>query len=333
MAYPLSMSAAGPVNRTARSWLGLLLLAVGLALFAWTVQHLKLDLDKVRAAAAAIGWWFLVILALTVARFALRTAAWLTLAPTPVPFGAAVAATISGDALGNLTPLGVVAGEPAKAMYLRRHGDPGRLLASLLAENFFYSVSVALYVMIASGALLLLFDHLDPSIHLSGVVALSVMAAVLVGAAWLAWQRPAVASSILGRLPVGSVRVFIDRVRLFEQDAYGAAGPGAWRLVIVSACEVGFHLLSLVESWLTFWLLTGVTSIAPALIYDGFNRVVNILFKMIPGHAGFEETGTAILADAIGYAGIDGFLQAMVRKVRMLVFASIGMVLWGRNAR
>lgn len=314
-----------------RPWMGVLLFGVGLALFVWTVRHLELRLDDVSRAFGRIGWWFAVILALTVARFALRTAAWLTLSTSEVPFGAALAATISGDALGNVTPLGVVASEPAKAMYLRRHGEPSRLLASLFAENFFYSVSVALYVILASGAMLLLFQHLDPAIHLSGVLALSAMGTVLAGAAWLAWQQPAMASAVLGRLPITRLRSLIERVRLFEQDTYGAAGPGGRRLALVSACEIGFHLLSLVESWLTFWLLTGVTAIAPALVYDGFNRVVNILFKMIPARMGVEETGTAFLAEAIGYTRPDGFLLALVRKVRMLVFAAVGMVLWGKR--
>jgi hypothetical protein len=315
-----------------RPLLGILFLAAGVALFAWLVVRLDVRWGDVRGAFRAVGWWFAAILGLTLVRFALRTLAWMTLSDESVPFASALAATLSGDAIGNVMLVGVVASEPAKAVYLRRHGDPTTLLASLAAENFFYSVSVALYVIVASGAMLLLFD-LDPRVHLWGTIALGSMATVLAGAAWVAWQQPAVASGMLGRLPFTRLQAFVERVRTFEQDSYGAAGPGGRRLAIVSGCEVGFHLLSLLECWLTFWLLTGVTAIVPALVFDGFNRVVNIVARPIPGRLGVEEGGTAILAGAIGYAPADGFLLVIVRKVRMIVFAAIGMALAVRKAR
>lgn len=314
-----------------RPWLTLVLLFAGVALFVWLVRRLDLRVADITAGFATIGWWFAAILLLAAARFALRAYAWLTLLDRPVPFRTAIAAIISGDALGNVTPLGFVASEPSKALYLGRHVEPATAFAALAAENFFYSTSVALYVVIASGALLLLFDHLDPTIHLAGTIALSGMGAVLVGAAWLAWQKPALASTLLARIPIGRLRSIVDRVRRFEQQTYGAAGHQGRRLAIVAGCEATFHVLSLAECWLTFWLLTGVTSIAPALVYDGFNRVVNIVAKPIPGRLGVEEGGTAVLAGAIGYLPTDGFMLALVRKVRMLVFSAIGLGLWIRR--
>lgn len=314
-------------------WLGGLFLVAGVGLFLWLVVRLDIGTAEIGHAFGRIGWWFAAILALALVRFGLRTAAWLALANRPVPFSSALAATISGDAIGNVMLLGFAASEPAKAMYLRRRVDPASSLAVLAAENFFYSVSVALFVILAAGALLLFFDHLDPAVHLAGVLALGSMGAVLAGAAWMAWQKPTLASALLARLPIPWLGARVERVRVFEQNSYGAAGPGARRLAVVAVCEAGFHLASFVECWLVFWLLTGETALTPALIYDGFNRVVNVLFKMIPARAGVEEGGTAFLAEAIGYTRADGFLLAIVRKVRMLVFAGIGMALSVRNSR
>jgi hypothetical protein len=105
----------------------------------------------------------------------------------------------------------------------------------------------------------------------------------------------------------------------------------------VALCEVGFHLLSLVECWLTFWLLSGETSIIPALVFDGFNRVVNVVFKAVPLRMGVEEGGTALLAVAIGHSAADGFMLGIVRKVRMIAWAAAGLGLWawrtGRQGR
>ena len=105
-----------PTGRTARPALTLLLLALGVAILAWTVRQLGLDAQDIREGFTNVGAWFAAILALSGARFVLRARAWIALTGLPIPLGSAVAATISGDALGNVTPLGLVASEPAKAL-------------------------------------------------------------------------------------------------------------------------------------------------------------------------------------------------------------------------
>lgn len=320
-----------PTGRTARPALTLLLLALGVAILAWTVRQLGLDAQDIREGFTNVGAWFAAILALSGARFVLRARAWIALTGLPIPLGSAVAATISGDALGNVTPLGLVASEPAKALYLRRHADPTHTLAALVAENFFYSVSVALYVILAAGAMFVFFD-LPPAVRAAGQISLAAMASVLVGAAWLAWRKPAIASTMLSRLPSRRMAALAARVRHFERQTYGAAAQGHRPFATVLVCELAFHALSLVECWLTFWLLTGETSIVPALVFDGFNRVVNVAAKPVPLRMGVEEGGTTLLAKAIGLAGHDGFMLVIVRKVRMIVWAAVGLALWARNA-
>ena len=215
-----------------------------------------------------------------------------------------------------------------------RHVEPGRALAALTAETFFYSVSVALYVIASAGAMLAAFT-LPDSVRWMGWIALGAMGLVVSGAVWLGWQRPAVASALLGRIPSARVRALLDRVRTFEANAYGATGTGTSRVRTVVLCDVLFHALSFVESWFTFWLLTGVTALLPALVFDGFNRVVNILFKWVPMRLGVEEGGTAILAKAIGYPSESGFVLGVVRKIRVIVWAIVGVVIlmWMRKKR
>ncbi len=318
-----------PSSRARRTVVTLLLFAAGAALLVWQIYRLDLTGTDLREGFSKVGPWFAVVLLLALARFALRSYAWMTLTGRPIPLWAAIAATVSGDALGNATPLGLVASEPAKALYLRRHTDPAHALAALTAENFFYSVSVAIYVMLGAAAMLAFFD-LDPAIHRAGVLAFAAMAAVLAGAAWLAWQQPAIASSVLARLPVGRLGTIVDRVRTFERDAYGAAGHQGRRLAVVTLCEAVFHALSFIECWLIFWLLTGVSSLLPALVFDGFNRVVNVLFKWVPMRLGVEEGGTALLAAAIGLPARSGFLLGLIRKLRVIVWVGVGFGLWVR---
>lgn len=327
------MSASSPPpGRTRRVVLSIVLLVAGLALLVWTTRRLDLKPEEIREGFSNIGAWFAAILVLSLARFVLRARAWVALTGLPLPLGPAVAATISGDALGNVTPLGLVASEPSKALYLRRHADPGFTLPPLVAENFFYSVSVAIYVIVAAAAMFAAFD-LPPGVRLIGQLSLALMAAVLIGAVWLSWQKPTMASAAIARLPGHRSRALAARIQQFEQRAYSAATSADRPLGTVALCEVGFHLLSLVECWLTFWLLAGETSFIPALVFDGFNRVVNVVAKPVPMRVGVEESGTAALAVAIGLSAHDGFMLGIVRKVRMIVWAGVGLVLWAMRTR
>jgi hypothetical protein len=306
------------------------MLAAGLAILAWTIQRLDVSAADFHLGLTNVGPWFAAILLLSFLRFVLRSYAWVVLTGLPIPLRSAVAASISGDAAGNVTPLGLVASEPAKALYLRRHADPSLTLAALVAENFFYSVSVALYVILAGGAMFFFFD-LPPAIQTLGLASLAGMAAVLAGAAWMAWQKPALLSGLVARVPVRRISALSGRIRLFEQQTYGAGRHDGSSLVKVGLAEAGFHALSLAECWLTFWLLAGVSSLIPALVFDGFNRVVNVVAKPVPFRVGVEEGGTALLATAIGLAGPDGFMLGIVRKIRVIFWAGVGMALWARK--
>jgi hypothetical protein len=130
--------------------------------------------------------------------------------------------------------------------------------AALTAENFFYTVSVAIYIMLGTAAMLGKFPVPEP-ISRAGIVALIIMAGVLAAAAWLAWQRPSVLSAALRRVPVPRLAQLADRVRSFEIDAYGAAGRRPKQLVTLATCEITFHTLSFIEAWFTLWLLTGAS--------------------------------------------------------------------------
>ena len=305
--------------------------AAGTALLIWQIQ--RTGLDRISAGFAAVTWWgFLTILVLSLGRFLARSVAWTTLLPGRQPLGTALAATISGDAVGSLTPLGLVVSEPAKAMYLSGPAGSARTLAALAAENFFYSVSVAIYVVLGTAAMLEAFS-LPVEIVRAGIVALVLMAAVLAAAAWLAWQRPAVASALLSRLPVRGLDSVVARVRDFEIQMYGSVGREGGRLGGVIACETSFHVLSFLEAWLTLWLLTGQSLPIQAFVLDTFQRVVNIVFRIVPLGLGVTQVGSELVARAIGLQPAVGLTLSLVVTARRLVWAALGMLLLLKRLR
>lgn len=306
-------------------------LVAGVALLVYQVRDAGLGAIWQRLSQVGIPG-FLAILTLSFLRLAARALAWRALLPDRVRATSVIAATLTGDAVGNLTPLSLLASEPTKAMYLGREIPPSRSAAALAAENFFYSVSVAIYIILGTGAMLAWFV-LPDDVREAGIGVLIVMAVVLGGALWLVWRRPSVISSALAWLPSTRLRALADRVRLFEQQIYGSAGHANARLAVLAACETAFHVLSFLEAWLTVWLLTGTGSPLAAFVLDTVNRVVNVIFKPVPMRVGVDEVTAEAVAIAIGLAPAVGTAMALVRKGRVVVWAIVGLGLLLLRAR
>jgi hypothetical protein len=320
-----------PMSRSSRMLIALLLTAGGVALLVWQIG--SVGFAEVRDGLRSVGWGFLGVLVLSGLRFVMRAMAWRVLLGEAVSLRRAVGAVIAGDALGNVTVLSLVVSEPAKAMYLGPPGGAARALAALTAENFFYTVSIAVYVMLGTGAMLYAFA-LPPEVVLAGQVALGLFALLLAAAAWLAWQQPKVIASALDRLHIPRLRAVVERIRQFEIDMYGAVGRQRARLGVVAGFETTFHLLSFLESWLTLWLLTGESLLLAAFVLDTFNRVSNVVFKMIPFRLGVDQFGSSFVAEAIGRSAADGLNLSIVRFGRLLIWAMVGLVLLaGRGIR
>jgi hypothetical protein len=310
------------MTRTSRTAVSLAASVAGAVLLVWYLR--RIGVDRIWAGLAAVGVGFAGILALSLARFALRAVAWTTLIGQRVPIGRALAATIGGDALGQLTPLSVLVSEPAKALFLDRDVEAGRGLAALAAENFFYGVSITTYIMLGAAAMLEAYP-VPPALRLAGVWALVMTAAALLTAGWLAWQKPSLAGATLGRLPVARLRHVIARLREFETRTYGSAGQQGGRLASVFACEALFHTLSFVEAWFTIWLLTGASRPLEAFVLDAFSRFSNIVFRIVPLRLGVDQAGSGLVADAVGLDPVTGATLSLVRTGRLIVWAAVGL--------
>jgi hypothetical protein len=308
-----------------RPAISVLFAIVGAAVLVWQIRDV--GLDAVVSGLASVGWGFAIVLVLSFLRFTARAAAWMALLDEPAPIGRAVAAVIAGDAVGK-TPLSLLLSEPAKALYLGSAAGTQRALAALAAENFFYAVSIALYITLGTGAMLLAFS-LPHELVLAGGLALGGMAAILVGAAWLAWQRPSVVSAIVERLPSRRLAAVVTRIREFEVQAYGAAGGQGARLGRVALADLAFHLLSFAEAWVTLYLLTGQSLPLEAFVLDTFSRVANIVFNWVPMRIGVDQVGSRLLAEAIGQTAAIGLNLSLVRTLRQIAWLLVGIVLLG----
>lgn len=303
----------------------------GTLLVIWLVR--SVGLTEVLAGFGAIGSaGFAGVLVLSLLRYTARSYAWTTLivpppGHSPVPLKSAVAATLGGEALGNLSFLSLLVSEPAKALYVTRHVPADEALGALTSETFFYSVSVALVIL--AGTLTLLGTFVLPEDwRTAAFAALGLMGAILLVATWLVWQRPGFTTRFsfddsrwYGRLH--------QRLSALEAITYRGLRTSPWRLMVVVGCEVAFHVLSIIESWLILYLLTGQSQWLNAFLFDTLNRVINVVFRMVPLKVAVDEFSASGLAELIGLGNATGLTMALIRKARVLTWVAIGLALLG----
>jgi hypothetical protein len=139
-------------------------------------------------------------------------------------------------------------------------------------------------------------------------------------------------AGILDRLPSGRARRWAERLDDLERHTYGSATGPAARLGQVAAAQAAFHVLSFAELWLVLYLVTGGQSLPlEALVLDSVSRVINVVFKIVPMRLGVDEVSSESVAVAIGLAAGHGLVIALVRKLRMIFWAGVGMALWAKR--
>jgi hypothetical protein len=316
----------GATHRVSKS--GLLTALGGLILL--VVVVVRVGVGEIVADVRQVGWGLVAIVAMGGLRFLLRAIAWRLCLEPPhtLSIGSAFAAVICGDAIGNLTPLGPLVGEPAKAAFVRRRVALGPAVTALAIENVLYTLSAA--AMIAAGMIALLAQfQLDPAIRGLGELAVAATIVLFAAALGLLWRQPALISRALGIAP--QLRRHADRVRDLEAQMYTFAARHARALPALAAAEIGFHALGVAEVYLTLWLLNAQPSLLTAFLFESANRLITVVFKFVPLRLGVDEAGTAAFARIVGLAAKTGLSVGIIRRVRVLFWAAAGGMLLVRE--
>ena len=314
---------------------GALTTAAGVALFVWLIWYV--GPGEIWAGFRQIGWGLAAIVAVAGLRFAARAAAWRRCLEPPheLRFFDAFAAVVSGDALGNLTPLGPVVGEPAKAAFVRTRVPIGAALTALAIENVLYTLSVS--AMIAAGAIALLL-RADVALPLrrAGELAIGGVFVLYLATLWTMWRRPAVLSravALLGRwTSSAALDSRVAKVRALEEQVYTFAARRRNALLPLGALELAFHALGVLEVHLTLWLLLPEPPLLlTSFVLETVNRLITVVFKPVPMQVGVNEAGTALVTQMLGLGLQVGLTLAIVRKARVLFWLLAGTVLLVRH--
>ena len=312
-----------------RSLSSVLTALAGLGLLAYMVA--RVGVAEIVADVRDVGWTIVAIVAIGGLRFLLRAAAWRWCLDPPhrLSLWDAFAAVICGDTIGNVTPFGPLVGEPAKAAFVRGRVALGPAVTALAIENVLYTLSAA--AMISAGMVALLVQFQVPS-AVRGVGEIAVAATLLLFALalWMVWRQPALVSRVLRLAP--PLRRHASRIEAIEAQIYTFASRHRQALPALAAAEMGFHALGVTEIYLTLWvLMEAPPPVMTAFILETANRLVTVVFKMVPLRLGVDEAASTYVAQLLGLAPRLGLAMAIVRKLRMLFWALTGGVLLVRE--
>lgn len=315
------------------SILNTLIAGVGVALLVFTIR--RVGWSEVVSGITSVGWWFLLVVVLGAARMACRSRAWIICAGDPqLRFRDAFGAMIAADALGNLTPLGLLASEPTKILLTRSRVSTVTSVASVTIENAFYTASVFVVLL---GGTWSFFQRAGAPPALEQIAEVIVAGIVIAAVAglWAARSQPAVLSRfapLVTRL-AGRSAVPAEAIREVEARIYGVLGWPVSRLAHVAWWETVFHITAVAEVWLVLRLLPGGAgaTLVDAFLLESAGRFVTVAFKFIPYRLGIDEAGSGAVAQAIGIGPAAGVTLALVRRLRILTLNVVGLVRLART--
>ena len=301
----------------------------GAALFVWSIRQAGAAavVDGMRRVGAGI----LVVWALGGLRGLIRAAAWRLCLDRDHRVGLAsmFATYLAGDALGNVTPFGLLISEPSKVVMMRRRIDVPAAAAALTVENLFYAASVVVMLIAGTAALLLRFA-VTPAIRIASLCTLALAAAGAIAIALAGRRAVDRAVAWLARRKVGArswqrhmpgIRQTADRLLDFGERRRAAVVP-------VIALEVVYHAAAVAEIWYALTLITGVgPDLVTAFVLEYVNRAITIGFQFVPMWLGVDEAGTSLATSALSLGPAAGVSLALVRKTRVAVWTAIGTVL------
>ncbi|HYG81897.1 MAG TPA: lysylphosphatidylglycerol synthase transmembrane domain-containing protein [Pyrinomonadaceae bacterium] len=310
--------------------IGIVFALLGLLLFVYFLW--KAGPGEVAAGIGKLGAGFLLVLAISSLRYVARTMGWVLCftGKDRLRFRDAFRAYVVGDAMGNLTPLGLVASEPTKAALVRDKVPLVTAISALAVQNLFYSLSVALFILSGIVTLLLAFP-LTPGLRLMSLISLGVVCAIIVTGLVIyrmRWKFLTAAFERLRRTRFGK-RFLKEKQKAstsaVEDTIYSFYARNKARCALIMVLEICFHLAGVMEVYVTLSFISDVPpTFLAAFVLESVNRIINVVFKFVPLRAGVDEAGSSWVTKVLQFGVTAGTTLAIVRKARVICWTALG---------
>jgi hypothetical protein len=290
-------------------------------------------LDKIRL----LGWGFVGLILLSGLRHILRSAAWSYCVPSRGQrpgwvelFGP----RLVGEALDDLTPAGPLVGQTAKVAIVSRLIPAHAGASSVVIENLIYGLAAVLFML--SGLALALLKVATPQRFrwVGGELAICFLVGIGV-AGWMLSRRVLPVARALDYLErKGLAEALVERhqhyLRAVERDIFDFFLSHKRLFFGVLMIEIGTNFTGIGEAYLILKITAGHASLVAAYLLESVCRAVQLAFAFIPFGLGIQEGTAAATVQALGYAASEGVSLAIIRKIRSLFWAALGLLVAAR---
>lgn len=311
--------------------LGLLVLGMGAVVWmVWTVGW-----EAIQENLSTIGWWFVILVGLfLVAQIFFFVGWWAVidrklLPPSPLRlFGIYLA----GDAINYLITSGNLAGEPVKALLLRRSIGFGQAMTSITIHKHAELVAQWLFLVLGAFVALVYFDAPWTILGFTTIVVVGLGGGLMLLTRFLRTRTygPIVEWVAQGKVWGTGLTKRLDGhrseatsldVRLqtfYRQERRSFFAAVGW-------CFLGWFG-GVLETYAILRLLTPTGGWLMALSIESLSMAINNLFFFIPGRVGSAEGVRAWVCLAFGIPVSQGVALGLVRRGRELVWLVPGLL-------
>jgi glycosyltransferase 2 family protein len=252
----------------------------------------------------------------------------------PVPFHTLFLTRIGGEAINNLTPFAYLGGEPVKAHLLTRFQIPiiQGMAASIIAKLL---ISISQFFFVILGGILALSDLVThPDVLWALVLIILAVGVLLAGLSYgLRVGLFTILFSVLDHWTL--TPSFMERwrvqLRLLDETIVEFSSRHPWYLVLSLALHFVGWVLGTLEVLAIFYAVGIPVSAAEAVAIEALASVVKAMAFFIPGSLGVQDGGNVLLLAIFGYPSGFGLTFSLVRRMRELLWISVGLLVLLRH--
>jgi uncharacterized membrane protein YbhN (UPF0104 family) len=310
-------------------------LALGAAVLAGTVW--AIGVDTLVQDLRTIGWGLAAIVLVESLSVVLNTCGWALGFPSgerPVSAPRLLAARLAGDGVNYLTPSATIGGELLRLRLLGPQVPASLRLVSVSVAKIGQSLAQAVFILLGLAV---------------------VLPGLAVAQAWLGRTGAIVAACVAGAAAIGpwatfvwavdrgfwtTIRGALRRVRLGWLLPASWAGPGRdldatlarlgpWRAAASLGCFVAGWSIGAAEIYLILHWVGDMVDWRLALAVETGSVLIDGILFFVPAKIGTQEGGKVVLFAALGLNPARGLTVGIVRRIRELTYAGLGLAALG----
>jgi putative membrane protein len=305
----------------------------GLVLLGFLIR--ELGAAAVLANLRLVGWGIVPIILQELVSYLANTLGWWAAFPQPrpaIPLTRLLQARMAGDAVNYVTPTATLGGEFVRTRLLRGRAANTSIVASVAVAKLAQTVGQIAFVIIGLGVVL--DDTPLPAATRHGLLAgLAAFSAFVIGLVFV--QRRGMFTPVLRLferfgLPARAPEVARRIRRLDDEIARIHANANGAFFLSSTGFFVGW-CMGVVEIYLILWFLGVPVSVHRALTVEVLSVAIDGMLFFVPAKAGTQEGGKVLIFTVLGLDPAKGLALGIVRRIRELTWASIGLLILSRH--